>query len=186
MKHEKCFPSLWVKGGCLHDHAPSFMNSSLRRDCKLLKSSYSLINASREWYKRLSTLHLSLAFNQAHSDHSMLTNITTYSYTTLLIYVADIVQVEDHLSKLSRIKSILDNNFGIKYLGILKFFLGLDVAHSPKGIFLCQIQHCLTCFLSWASLAANWFQLLWYLVFICTTMMGPFSMTLISHSLNDH
>lgn len=74
----------------------------------------------------------------------MLTNITTYSYTTLLIYVADIVQVEDHLSKLSRIKSILDNNFGIKYLGILKFFLGLDVAHSPKGIFLCQIQHCLT------------------------------------------
>jgi hypothetical protein len=92
----------------------------------------------------LSTLHLSLAFNQAHSDHSKLTNITTYSYTILLIHAADIVQVEDHLSELSRIKSILDNNFGIKYLAILKFFLGLDVAHSPKGISICQIQHCLT------------------------------------------
>jgi hypothetical protein len=118
----------------------------------------------------------------------MLTNITTYSYTTLLIYVADIVRVEDHLSELSRIRSILDNNFGIKYLGILKFFLGLDVAHSSKGISICQIQHCLTLLsILGLSLAANRFQLLWNLVFICTTMMmGPFSMTLILHLLNDH
>ncbi|MCI06346.1 retrovirus-related pol polyprotein from transposon TNT 1-94, partial [Trifolium medium] len=65
------------------------------------------------------------------------------SFTVLLIYVDDIVLVGNSMPEITRIKSNLDNQFGIKDLGILKFFLGLETAHSSCGISLCQRQYCL-------------------------------------------
>lgn len=41
------------------------------------------------------------------------------------------------------IKSILDTSFKIKDLGQLKYFLGIEVAHSKLGISLCQRKYCL-------------------------------------------
>jgi hypothetical protein len=52
----------------------------------------------------------------------------------LLIYVLDIVLVGNSIPEIIRIKSILDNQFGTKDLGILKFFLGLETAHSSRGM----------------------------------------------------
>lgn len=49
--------------------------------------------------------------------------------------------VGNSLFEFYAIKGILQSEFGIKDLGILKFFLGLEVAHSAKGIVLCQRQH---------------------------------------------
>jgi hypothetical protein len=46
----------------------------------------------------------------------------------LLIYVDDIILAGTSLEEFQRIKSILDSNFKIKDLGILKYFLGLEVA----------------------------------------------------------
>ena len=33
-----------------------------------------------------------------------------------------------------KLKKLLDQKFGIKDLGSLKYFLGLEIARSPKGI----------------------------------------------------
>lgn len=99
--------------------------------CKLLKSLYGLKQASRKWYERLTNLLVSLGFKQAHSDHSLFTNITSSSYVALLIYVDDIVLVGDCLHQLQQIKNVLDHNFGIKDLGKLKYFLGLEAAQCP-------------------------------------------------------
>lgn len=80
---------------------------------------------------------MNLGFKQGHVDHTLFTHITDSSYVALLIYVGDIVLVGDHLSDLFHIKSTLDENSGNKDLGILKFFLRFEVAHSPLGISLC-------------------------------------------------
>ena len=40
-------------------------------------------------------------------------------------------------------KKFLDNKFKLKDLGILKYFLGLEVARNTKGIFLCQRKYTL-------------------------------------------
>lgn len=65
---------------------------------------------------------------QAHADHSLFTHITSSSYMTLLVYVDYFVLVGTHLDELNKIKGILDQNFGIKDLGILKLSLGFEVS----------------------------------------------------------
>jgi hypothetical protein len=54
------------------------------------------------------------------------------------VYVDDIILACDDLNEFSRIKNILDTNFKIKDLGVLKYFLGLEVAHSKQGISVSQ------------------------------------------------
>lgn len=114
---------------------PGFDSVGPHKVCKLLKSLYGLKQASRKWYERLTTLLLNFGYKQAHADHSLFTHITTTSYTALLVYVDDIVIVGDSIAEVSKIKQLLDQSFGIKDLGLLKFFLGLEVAHSTKRDF---------------------------------------------------
>lgn len=123
--------------------APGVDNAGPHKVCKLLKSLYGLKQANCKWYERLTILLLDLGYKQAHADHSLFTHITPSSYTALLIYVDDIVLVGDSLQEITKIKQTLDHHFGIKDLGLLKFFLGIEVAHSTTGISLCQRHYCL-------------------------------------------
>lgn len=147
--------------------------------CRLLKSLYGLKQTSRKWYEKLSNLLLTLGFKQAHSDHSLFTNITASSYTALLIYVDDIVLVGDSLSELTRVKQVLDKQFGIKDLGNLKFFLGLEAAHSSQGIVFLRDSIALIYFKTQVFLAANRFPPLWNLVYTYIRMMDLHSMILL-------
>jgi hypothetical protein len=47
------------------------------------------------------------------------------------------------LDEFQRIKKLLDSEFKIKDLGQLKYFLGIEVAHSKLGITICQRKYCL-------------------------------------------
>lgn len=47
------------------------------------------------------------------------------------------------MTQIDRIKAALDVEFKIKDLGKLKYFLGIEVAHSKIGINICQRKYCL-------------------------------------------
>lgn len=55
----------------------------------------------------------------------------------------DVILTGNSIAEFTRIKAILDSNFKIKDLGTLKYFLGLEVAHSKLGISICQRKYCL-------------------------------------------
>lgn len=111
--------------------------------CKLLKSLYGLKQASKKWFEKLHSILLQQNYIQAHSDHSLLIKKIASSFTVLLVYVDDIIVAGDSLTEIDHIKSILRTSFEIKNLGQLKYFLGLEVAHSQHGISLCQRKYCL-------------------------------------------
>ncbi|RVW25376.1 Retrovirus-related Pol polyprotein from transposon RE1 [Vitis vinifera] len=58
--------------------------------------------------------------------------------TTLLVYVDNIVVAGDDLQGIEALKRSLLQEFEIKELGRLKYFLGIEVAHSRHGIFISQ------------------------------------------------
>ncbi|MED6183697.1 hypothetical protein PIB30_117439 [Stylosanthes scabra] len=57
------------------------------------------------------------------------------------VYVDDIVITGNSVSEIAAIKRTLDDHFKIKDLGILKYFLGIEVAHSAQGISLSQHKY---------------------------------------------
>ena len=60
------------------------------------------------------------------------------SFMALLVYVDDVLLASDNILEIERLKTFLDAKFTIKDLGPLKYFLGLEVARSKTGNFLCQ------------------------------------------------
>ena len=55
----------------------------------------------------------------------------------LLVYVDDVLVACNDKDEIRKFKVMLDEKFKLKDLGDLKYFLGLEVARSDKGIALC-------------------------------------------------
>jgi len=104
---------------------------------------YGLKQASRNWYEKLTNLLLTNGYKQAAFDASLFIKSTTETFTVLLVYVDDIILAANSLSEFTLIKNVLHQAFKIKDIGTLKYFLGLEVAHSHSGISLCQRKYCL-------------------------------------------
>jgi len=61
----------------------------------------------------------------------------------LLVYADDLVLTGNNCEVSSKFKQYLNNFFKIKHLGPSKYFLGIDVARGPQGLFLCQRKYAL-------------------------------------------
>lgn len=122
---------------------PGYDASSPSKVCKLNKSLYGLKQASRQWYSKLSTALTSLGYQVSQADHSLYVRSDGTSFTALLVYVDDIVLAGTSMEEIKSVKLFLDQQFKIKDLGQLRFFLGLEIARSSSGIFLNQRKYTL-------------------------------------------
>ncbi|PNY12985.1 retrovirus-related Pol polyprotein from transposon TNT 1-94 [Trifolium pratense] len=101
------------------------------------------LDAGRKWYEKLSPLLVREGYTQSTSDYFLFTLSQQNNFTALLIYVDDVILAGTNMQEINRIKAILDLNFKIKDLGVVKYFLGLEVAHSKEGISISQKKYCL-------------------------------------------
>jgi len=120
---------------------PGLKTEKPNQVCRLTKSLYGLKQASRQWFAKLSSFLINVGFTQSKSNYSLFTRKITNNFTTILVYVDDIILAGDCLSEINRIKEVLNCSFKIKDLGELKYFLGFEVARSNKGIHLCQRKY---------------------------------------------
>ncbi|KAL5581466.1 hypothetical protein UlMin_013908 [Ulmus minor] len=106
--------------------------------CKLHKSIYGLKQASRQWYSKFSQALIQFGFTQSKSDYSLFTKGSGSSFVALLVYVDDIISTGPNTRVIDSLKCFLHSQFKLKDLGSLKYFLGLEIAKSAKGIVLSQ------------------------------------------------
>ena len=59
------------------------------------------------------------------------------------MYIDDIILTGDDVLEMNRLKTSLSSTFEIKDLGSLRYFLGMEVARSKKGIVVSQRKYVL-------------------------------------------
>ena len=129
------------------DLPPSF-HSKGGLVCKLTKSLYGLKQASRQWFAKFSTALVLLGFTQSKADYSLFFKKNSTSFIAILVYVDDILIASDNKKAVDELKILLDQQFTLKDLGDLKFFLGLEVARTTDGIIYAKKNIHLKCWVT--------------------------------------
>lgn len=111
--------------------------------CKLERALYGLKQSPRAWFGRLSSAMRKYGYRQSNSDHTLFLKHRQSKVTALIVYVDDMIITGDDADEISRLQEQLSTEFEMKNLGGLKYFLGIEVARSRKGIFLSQRKYVL-------------------------------------------
>ncbi|KAL6349827.1 hypothetical protein AAG906_001714 [Vitis piasezkii] len=109
--------------------------------CKLNRFLYSLKQAPRAWFDRLSQCLLHLRFYCGKTYSSLFILRKGQSIVLLLIYVDDIIVTGNDNNIISDLISTLSSEFSLKDLGSLHYFLGLEVKYLPNGLFVSQTKY---------------------------------------------
>jgi histone deacetylase 1/2 len=123
---------------------PSFVDSSLPSHvCRLHKSLYGLKHAPRAWYTHLSDFLLSIGFQASKVDTSLfiLSDGTNIFY--LPVYVDDILLTGSNSAMLHHLIQLLSSKFKLHDLGVVHYFLGIEVQSTGMGLMLRQHKYIL-------------------------------------------
>jgi len=97
---------------------PGLTSIQPRQVCKLKKALYGLKQANKEWFAKLSSFLLSVGYTRSMNDHSLFINSSKGFFTTLLVYVDDIILAGKDKEEIERIKQALNQTFKIRILEI--------------------------------------------------------------------
>ncbi|KAK9924142.1 hypothetical protein M0R45_032529 [Rubus argutus] len=111
--------------------------------CKLKKSLYGLKQSPRAWFGRFSKSMKVFGYKQSNSDHTLFIKRKNGKITALIVYVDDMIVTGDDLKEMNELQKYLSTEFEMKDLGQLKYFLGIEVARSKRGISLSQRKYVL-------------------------------------------
>ncbi|GJV39977.1 ribonuclease H-like domain-containing protein [Tanacetum coccineum] len=93
--------------------------------------------------------------NKSKSDYSLYTKSNKGVFLTLLVYVDDIIITDNSVFEIEKFKVFLKSKFMIKDLGKLKYFLGIEVVDTDKGICLNQRKYVLDLLSEYGMLACK-------------------------------
>ena len=118
--------------------------SNFNKVCRLRKSLYGLKQSPRAWFERFTKVVKGYGFVQCQSDHTLFVkHFPERKLAILIVYVDDIILTGNHEGKIDLLKKLLTKEFEIKDLGNLKYFLGMEIARSKKGIAVSQRKYVL-------------------------------------------
>lgn len=95
--------------------------------CKLHKALYGLKQAPRACFNKLKTYLVSNGFRACQSDTSLFVYVSQATTIYVLIYVDDLIVTGLNDAKVSNFICRLNNQFSLKDMGDLHYFLGLQV-----------------------------------------------------------
>ncbi|CAM8996453.1 unnamed protein product [Rhodiola kirilowii] len=111
--------------------------------CYLHKSLYGLKQSPRAWFSTFTAAVEKYGMQKSKSDHSVFYTQSGNGIILLVVYVDDIVITGNNSEGIDSLKGFLQTQFNTKDLGRLRYFLGVEVSRSKKGIFLSQRKYVL-------------------------------------------
>ena len=77
----------------------------------------------------------------SHYDSALFLRCTDKGTILLLLYVDDMIITGDNLSGIQELKDFLSQQFEMKDLGYLSYFLGLEIIYSINGLYITQAKY---------------------------------------------
>jgi len=99
---------------------------------------YGLKQASIQWYAKLTEVLYTRGYRHYSNDYSLFYKHSGQSAVFLGVYVDDILLTGDDEAEIYALKEYLDQIFKIKDLGLIHYFLGIEVLHVEEGLLLTQ------------------------------------------------
>ena len=126
------------------EQPPKFVaQGEIVRVCRLRKSLYGLKQSPRAWFGNFSEVIEKFGMQKSKSNHYVFYRNSQEGIILLVVYVDDIIIIENDMTGISSLKSFLHGQFHTKDLGMLKYFLGVEVMRRKRGIFLSQRKYVL-------------------------------------------
>jgi hypothetical protein len=110
--------------------------------CRLKKSLYGLKQSPRAWFGRFTNFMKSIGYKQSNSDHTLFLKTKKGEVTALIVYVDDMIVTRNNPGEQKALPNCLAQEFEMKSLGHLKYFLGIEVSRSKEGIFFVSTKVC--------------------------------------------
>ena len=108
---------------------------------KLKKTLYGLKQALRAWYARIDGYFQENGFQRSKSDPTFYYKQEGIDIQIISLYVDDLLYMGSSSKMNDTFKVAMMNEFEMKDLGIMKYFLGMEVYQIKDEIFICQTKY---------------------------------------------
>ena len=120
---------------------PPGLSIDSNKVCHLRRALYGLKQAPRAWFAKFNSTISYLGYMANHYDSALFLHHTDKCTILLLLYVDNMIIIDDGLSGIQELKDFLSQQFEMKDLGHLSYFLGLEITHSTDGLYITQAKY---------------------------------------------
>ena len=120
---------------------PPSLSVDSNKVCHLRLALYGLKQAPRAWFAKFSSTIPHLGYMANHYDSALFLHRTNKGTILLLLYMDDMIITGDDLSGIQELKVFLSQQFEMKDLGHLSYFLGLEITHSTNEFYITQAKY---------------------------------------------
>ncbi|KAK4386396.1 Retrovirus-related Pol polyprotein from transposon RE2 [Sesamum angolense] len=108
---------------------------------RLKKALYGLKQAPRAWYSRIDKYFMDREFRRSLSEPTLY--IKSQGNDTLIVslYVDDLIYTGNNEKMIQDFKEDMMKTFEMSDLGLMHFFLGIEINQEKEGIFICQRKY---------------------------------------------
>ena len=109
---------------------------------RLRKALYGLKQTPRAWYNRIEAYFLKMGFHKCPYEPTLFVKSTIDgNFLMVCLYVDDLIYTDNDRTMYEDFKKSMMAEFEMSNLGMLHYFLGLEVMQSNEGIFLSQKKY---------------------------------------------
>eukprot|EP00253_Pinus_taeda_P029362 PITA_29362 len=109
--------------------------------CKLKKALYGLKQAPRAWYSRTDSYLLENGFEKCEGEPTVYIKEKYGKLLIVVLYVDDVIFTGNDVCLFENCKAVMKEEFEMTDMGLLRYFLGIEVDQNENGIFISQEKY---------------------------------------------
>ena len=119
------------------EHPPSYeVIGEENKVYRLKRALYGLKQAPQAWYNRIDSYLMSNGFSKSDGEPTLYIKIADSNVLVVVLYVDDLIFTGNDKALIGDFKEAMKNEFEMIDLGLLKYFLGIEVKQMHDDIFI--------------------------------------------------